>query len=267
MLPLATLLCALLAVSAGLLLGWRIAARPRLWPPVALAAVAFVALWLYAHYLTDWPCRFVPWRDWCFFERVPLVFSIFVILGICLRSLQDRRLLRVALATIAVLFAAHSVLDIGSPLIFRSALAALDSDAAGRGPVSQTTGWSCSAAAGATFLRLHAIPASERQVAELAGTSPLTGTDDLGLCRAIEILGEPRGLRPRLRAGLGQADLPTLRRPCLFGYRLSFTVWHTAVLVSSQGDRLEVEDPLLGRDTWTREDFLRKWVGTAVELE
>ena len=265
MLALSTLIVALLSVAGGFALGWRLGARRDVWKP-AVVLVAVIAAWFVTHAFTDLSYRLIPWREWVFFQRAALTFPILALVGLCLRNLK-RRLMRIVLTVIAIWFAAASILDIGSPLIFRGCLEALDGDRSTLKPVSQTSGWSCGAAATATFLRLHGVPTSEREVAILAGTSPTRGTDTRGDCRAISVLGAPYGLAPRLRMNLHAGDIDTLRTPCIVEWKLYSTVWHVAVITSVRGDAIEIEDPLLGHDTWTRQELLAKWIGTVIEAE
>lgn len=223
-----------------------------------------MALWLYAHLWSDLACRAVHWREYFLYERVSLVFAILLVLAVGLRNIE-RRLMRGLVLGIALLFAGHEVLGMGSPALFAGAVAALDPGDGSLAPVSQSTGWSCGAAATATLLRMNGVNAGEREVALLAASSPVLGTDDRGMCRAIEIIGAPEGLRSRMRMRLRADDLPQVSLPCLFGYKLYPTVWHMAVLVEIQGDKFVIEDPLLGRCVWTREEFLRKWTREVVD--
>ena len=260
-----TLIIALLAVAGGSALGWRLGARRDVWKPAAVL-VAIITAWFITHAFTDLSYRLIPWREWVFFQRAALTFPILALVGLCLRNLK-RRLLRIALTVIAIWFALASILDIASPLVFRGALDALDGDRSNLKPVSQTSGWSCGAAATATFLRLHGVPTSEREVAILAGTSPIRGTDTRGDCRAVDVLGAPYGIRPRLRIHLHAADIDTIRPPCILEWKLYPTLWHVAVITSIRGDAVDIEDPLLGHDTWTRQQLLDKWLGTVIEAE
>ena len=264
MLAASTLIVAIAATLGGLALGWRVGARRRTWLPVAVVVVAFIALWFATHQLSDLAYRLITWRDYVFFQRASLTFAVLVLAGLCLRNLK-LRLVRALFAFIALAFSVHSILDLGSPALFRAAVERLDADKSSLQPVSQSSGWSCGAASTATFLRLHGIPASEREVALLAGTSPIMGTDTIGDCRAIAILGAPYGLRPRMRTRLTATDVDTVRAPCVFEWRMCTGVWHVAVLAAIRGDTVEVEDPLYGHDIWTRQEFLDKWVGTVIE--
>lgn len=166
-----TLVVALASVGGGSCLGWRAGGNNRIWKAAGILTAAFLVLWFVAHFRTDWSYRVVPWREYVFYERGPLAFGVLFLVGICLRR-APRRLLRWLLGITGAIFGIHSVLAIGSPLIFRAAVQRLDADSSGSGPVAQSTGWSCGAAAAATFLRLHGVSASEREVAMLAGASP-----------------------------------------------------------------------------------------------
>jgi len=260
-----TLIAALVAVVGGWLLGWRLGARRRAWVPASFVAVAVIALWIVSEYVTDWSVVWAPWREYFYFERVPLVLAVFVLLAICRRNVE-RPLLRPLVVAVGLVFAVHSVLGISGHWVFSPLVGRLDASEDTLQPISQTSGWSCSAAAGATLLRLHGIHTSEREVARLAGTSPIEGTSRGGLCRAIDILGADKGLRPRLRVGLEPTQIDEIAVPCVFAYKLYTTVWHSAVLVETEGDTFQIEDPLMGSMTWTREEFLSKWIGEVTEI-
>jgi predicted double-glycine peptidase len=238
---------------------------PRTSNIAGLLCVAVIAAWIVTQWCTDLSYRLIPWHEYVFYQRAWLVLAICVLIAICYR--QSRRLVRLVLGTLVCCFIAYSVFDMGAPVLLRSCVERLDDDRQGAGPVSQTSGWSCGAAATATLLRLNGVPASERQVAELAGTSPIEGTDIRGAARAVEILGGAQGLVPHLRIGLPARDIAILRTPCTFEYKLYPTLWHVAVMMSIDGDIVDVEDPLLGRDKWTKEQLAEKWVGTTMEIE
>ena len=265
MLTLSTTLVALLATVGALALGWRLGAHRR-WPWIAAAALAFVALWFATHQWSDLAYRLITWLDYPFYQRASVSFAVLIFAAICLRHIR-LPLVRATLALVALGYAGHCFADLASPLVYRGAIAALDDDRTSLKPLSQSSGWSCGAASTATFLRLHGIPASEREVALLSGTSPIMGTDTIGDCRAIAILGAPYGLRPHMRTRLTAQDVDTISTPCVFEWRMGAGLWHVAVIAAIRPDAVEVDDPLYGHETWTRQELLDKWVGIVVEAE
>ena len=253
-----------LSVGGAVWVGGKISANQRVWKPTGLLATAFVLVWVVGHIFTDWSKHLLVWREYFLFDIAPFFFCALLILTIYVR-ICPKPTMRLGVATIGAVVGVYAILHMGSGLFFHGVIDGLDDDR-GLEPVLQTTGWSCGAAATATLLRLHGVPASERQVARLAFSSPLSGTDDRGMCRAIEILGASAGLETSLRGHVPCEDLEAMPLPCIVPYKLYTSVWHVAVLTCVEGDTVELEDPLMGQTRWTRADFVGKWTREVLQV-
>ena len=218
-----------------------------------LSCVAFILLWFYAEELSDLGLRLITWEDYVFFERIPLYFAILLLLFTCHQRLERR--VRLLVGIVIGLFGAYAVAEVGAPLPLGLYLNRLDDSSAGRPEVHQSTGWSCRAAALAWAMRLKGVPASERQMAELAVTAPLRGTKLRGMLRAAHKMG----LDAEAHRRASWEDLVAAPSPALAGWKLSLTVGHVVVVIGIEGEQVTVGDPLLGEVTWSRDEFLDRW--------
>ncbi len=121
----------------------------------------------------------------------------------------------------------------------------------------QETAWTCGPAALAAVCRHYRVPASEAEIARLAGTTR-QGTSMLGLQAAARAKGlTAEGMRTTL------GELPHVPRPCI----LFFHPGHFAVLTGVRdvaGKRslqLYLADPALGQRTITLEQLSPVWHG------
>ncbi len=131
------------------------------------------------------------------------------------------------------------------------------------GVVLQTTKFSCGAAASATLLTRLGISTSEREMAALSGTNPVTGTGEiavaLGLRRKLDGSGRQVAM---IRAGWN--DLRRLKRPAMANIRLSFLQDHWVVVLDTTADTVTIADPSTGIRTLPRKRFLAQWLGVLV---
>ncbi len=250
-------IAAVLLGSALIVVAWisgRWLSTPGRFAWTAGACVAAIALWFYGHELTALFLRIFPWDDLVFFDRVPLYVAIILLLSIC-RARIDRPTMRLLVLIVAALFGAYSVTEIAAPVWLPLFADELSAEAAGPPEVLQSTGWSCGAAALASAARVEGIPASERQMAELAVTAPLRGTSLRGMLRALHCVGLPA----TAFRGVTWEDLLAARKPAIVGWKLGATVGHSVVVLSIDGDQVIVADPLIGEIAYTREEFLASW--------
>lgn len=145
----------------------------------------------------------------------------------------------------------------------------------------QTTNKTCSAAAAATLLKLHGIPATEQEMAELCLTR--NGTNWLGVYRGlkrktagtawdVEVFNDSAEevcQRPRpaiLFVGLEHNRPHGSQLQTEFGWRPGMQ--HSVVLLRSYpGNLLEIAEPSeLGRDYWTTTDFKQLYRGQGLRL-
>jgi hypothetical protein len=148
----------------------------------------------------------------------------------------------------------------------------------------QTSPSTCSAAAAATLLRAHGIPATEQEMARLCLTTD-RGTTALGLYRGLTL--KTQGTIWKVQAISG--NLQTLREtdPILLSVRLDTRseidpryenqwgwtpgVPHTVVFFGFTkemrgDDRVEIGDPAVGREQWFVRDFQVLWHGEGLRL-
>jgi len=235
---------------------WMAERDRRLWTAAA-ACLLVIGAWFVTYQLTALSLRLIPWDDAIFFDRLPLYAAIVLLLSVCVRRLE-RRLMRVGVTTIVAVFALYAVAEIAAPIPLPLFADQLSAETGGPAEVTQSTGWSCGAAALAWAARLHGIPASERQMAELAVTAPLRGTSTRGMLRAMHRVGlDARAVKPA-----SWEDLAAAPKPALIGWELSTTVAHSALVLSFDGPAavVEVGDPLSGVMRYSREEFEARWM-------
>jgi hypothetical protein len=259
---------AVVATAIGLALliaAWRagpwLAADERRFWMAAIASIVLIGIWFAAWQATYVGYRLIPWDNALFFERLPLYTAIVLLLSISVRRL-DRRLLRVSVTTIGLIFSLYAVAEIAAPILLPAFTGQLSARTDGPAEVTQSTGWSCGAAALAWAVRLHGIQASERQMAKLAVTAPLRGTSTRGMLRALHRVGlEARAIKPA-----SWEDLAAAPKPALIGWQLSATVAHSAVVTEIDRGGVTVGDPLAGTVTYSREEFLERWIGDLIVI-
>jgi hypothetical protein len=132
------------------------------------------------------------------------------------------------------------------------------------GTIVQTTGWTCAPCAAAMLLHKRGIRASEGEMAYLSGTSWM-GTDLYATAYALEQKADGH----RLKASAARTDYETCDRlgdPFLATVQLPGVGGHAVLVEHMDTDRVELVDPLRGRQLWSREEFTSRWDGGAVFL-
>ncbi len=248
--------------TAGVwLLSRKLAARDSSLLAGAGGAVAVVGFWRFTMWQSQVGLRLVPWDDYVFFERFPILLGGLMLLMLCFHRVAGSR--RVLVSVLGVVFGIYSLIGAGAPLIGGRCASRLDATAAGTPEVIQSTSWSCGAAALAWALRLNGEQVSEAQVARLALTNPIYGTQQRGVLRAAHKLGwETVVIREHTWEQLVAAP-----KPLLASVRLCSTLYHEVVIIAADGERVTVGDPMLGEGDFTREEFLRKWRGDLIVLQ
>lgn len=243
--------------AAGAVLGF-VKKRTVTWVAAACLGVILIRVLLRYHPSLEYALvsydTYVPLRPWWVFPFA------FLILGIGLKQMTSRtgRVVVTAFAMCLLVLAGQ-----------RMVLTVLFDPEVCRGRVGkdsvcrQTTGFTCGAAAAATFLGQHGVEATEGEMAELCGTNALTGTDEFGVCRGLKRkLGESG---PEI--SLLKADWDGLRKgpyPAMATIRYSFLVDHWVVVLGVEGERVAVGDPLRGKRLVTKDEFLGEWRGVLV---
>ncbi len=251
-----------------LIAAWRVgpwlSASDRRFAVAVIACLLVMGAWFAGFELTYVALRLIPWDDAIFFDRLPLYVAIVLLLGLCIQRLE-RRTMRLLVGVIVAIFSLYAAAEIAAPIPL--ALFAQQLSARTDGPAEeiQSTGWSCGAAALAWAVRLHGIPASERQMAELAVTAPLRGTSTRGMLRGLHRVGlGAHAIKPG-----SWEDVLAAPKPALVGWKLSATVGHSVVVLSidEQRDTVRIGDPLAGETEYTREEFLEGWMGDLIVIE
>ncbi len=256
---------ALLLFAAAYAAGVRLARRPGRVPSVvAVVGTACVVLRAVLRWHPDLDYALLPFdcyavvRPWWAF---PFMFAV---LGVGTARMSTR----FARGGLAV-FSAILFLYAASRLV---ATAALDpADFRGvpgpDGNCGQTTDYSCGAAAAATMLARRGVPADEREMVFLCGTTALTGTDEFGVCRGLRTKLAGRGGR----VGVVRAGWEDLRRrplPAMAILTHTFFVDHWVVVLEADDRGVLVGDPLITRPyRMEKPAFLRRWRGVLVVVE
>jgi len=253
--PLAIVALALViaAVPSALMLGRRLARADRALTIAAVVCVGFIGLWFYAEEYSDLGLRVVRWDDFVYLERIPLYFAILMLIGLCLPRLGQST--RRGVGVVTVLFSLYAVAEVGAPAALPLYAGQLSADTTGPDEVTQSTGWSCGAAALAWAARLKGVPASERQMAGLAVIAPLRGAKLRGLVRALHSVGLAAEAKRRAR----WEELLAAPKPALVGWKLSATVGHVVVVIEASASSVTVGDPLLGQMDYSGHEFLQSW--------
>lgn len=129
----------------------------------------------------------------------------------------------------------------------------------------QQTDFTCGPAAAVTALRRFGVTADEGAMAMAALTTPFTGTSPEALGRMLRRGFWDRGIEVDVRHFDVVDDLdPTGVTLVVVRYGFMLDHWVCVLGVSAKG--VEVGDPNVGRETWTREEFERRWrrVGVTV---
>lgn len=130
----------------------------------------------------------------------------------------------------------------------------------------QQTDFTCGPAAAVTALRRFGVTADEGQLAMAALTTPFTGTSPEAMGRMLRRGYADRGIEVDVRHFEDIEDLdPTGVTLVVVRYGFMLDHWVCVLGVSAQG--VEVGDPNVGRETWTRKDFEERWrkVGVTVQ--
>lgn len=127
----------------------------------------------------------------------------------------------------------------------------------------QTSGYSCAAASLANVARALGVPATERQMARLAGTT-CAGTSAGQILHALRQVG--------LRGTKLTLTLDELRRrpqPCilLVEYADYGPDSHAVAFLPSTNAALRIVDPLVGPQDWSADRLRRVWIGHAIACE
>ena len=123
---------------------------------------------------------------------------------------------------------------------------------------SLSTEYTCGPAAAVTALRTLGLPAEEGEIAILAHTSSLTGTEPDILAKVLQERYRPNGLLTEYRAF---KDLEELKSAGLTVAILKFNALqdHCVTIFGVQSNGIDIADPLTGLNIVPRREFENKW--------
>ena len=120
----------------------------------------------------------------------------------------------------------------------------------------QTQEFTCGAAAAATLLTRIGIRTDEREMEQLCGATPVTGTDEIAVCRALRTRLAGTEFRVTLeRPGLDR--LARHLRPVLARMKSDLLRDHWVVLLAMNDRTAVLGGPAPGQDSGPRERILR----------
>lgn len=262
-----SLAVALLAV-AGFLLGRWFSRLPKLY----WLAGYFIPLLLIALYglANQYPqLMFTPPISWMMMGRNKFAiigFLVTIVFSTPLSRLSRKRDRQVIVFLVVVLVLSMSVCPFLAPAFNRGYLAQLKTRVDGDGICLQSNDYNCGPAAAVTALRKLGLPAEEGQIAILAHTSFLIGTDPDVLARTLQKHYGKDGLVAEFRAFKNIGELKDAGLT-LVVVKFSFLVDHFLTVLEVGEGKIVVGDPLYGLKTLSTDEFRREWLYEGVVLK
>ena len=134
------------------------------------------------------------------------------------------------------------------------------------GVCMQTQDFTCGAAAAATLLTQIGIRTNEKEMEQLCDATPVTGTDEITVCRALRTRLAGTGYRVTLeRPGLDR--LARYLRPVLARIRSDLLCDHWVVLLAMNDRTAVLADPLMGKVEVPVDEFCADWRGIIVAVD
>jgi hypothetical protein len=188
-----------------------------------------------------------------------------MLLSAPLTRLPQRRNRVVVCLLIAVL-TAMSVVPFLAPAFNRSHLAGLKTRLDGDGVCRQSNEYTCAPAAAVTALRKLGLPAEEGEIAILAHTSSLTGTEPDVLAEVLQKHYRTNGLAVEYRAFRNLDELSNAC-PTVAIMRFNTLQDHCVAILGLQTNGVLVADPLTGLGVVPAEEFESKWLFAGIVLK
>jgi predicted double-glycine peptidase len=173
---------------------------------------------------------------------------------------------RIVVCVLILVLTAMSVLPFLAPAFNRSYLAGLKTRLDSDGVCRQSNDYTCGPAAAVTALRKLGLPAQEGEIAILAHTSSLTGTEPDVLAKELQKRYGADGLVAEYRAF---KDLDELSRAGLSVAVMKFNALqdHCVAVLGIETNRVIVADPLTGLSLMPTEEFESKWLYVGIVLK
>lgn len=256
---------AAVAVMAFLLGRW-LSRRPGRWWLIGYFIPLGLVL-LYCLAMFEPRLALVPPLSWLMVGRSRFVwFNFIAVLLVCapLAKVPQKRT-RIALFALMIVLTSASILPFLAPAFNRSYLAGLKTRIDPDGICRQSNDYTCCPAAAVTVLRKLGLPAEEGELAILAHTSSLTGTEPDVLAKVLQRRYGRDGLVAEYRAFKNVAEL---KGAGLLVAVLKFNALqdHCVAVLGLERNRVSVGDPLIGLTSMSVEEFESKWLFVGVVM-
>lgn len=223
---------------------------------------------LYCLAMLDPRLAVVPPISWMMVGRIRFVCFNFVatmVLAAPLAKLPQKRN-RIVVCVFIVVLTSVSILPFLAPAFNRSYLASLKTRLDADGICRQSNDYTCAPAAAVTALRRLGLPAEEGEIAILAHTSSLTGTEPDVLAKELQRRYGADGLVAEYRAF---KDIADLKRAGLTVAVIKFNTLldHCVAVLGVEDNRVAVGDPLNGLSLVSTEEFERQWLFAGIVLK
>jgi predicted double-glycine peptidase len=210
----------------------------------------------------------VPPLSWMLIGRSRFVgfnFITTIVLSAPLARLPQKRNRIVVCLLIAVLTSV-SIVPFLAPAFNRNYLASLNTRVDPDGVCRQSNEYTCGPAAAVTGLRKLGFPAEEGEIAILAHTSSLTGTEPDVLAKVLQKRYGADGLMAEYRAF---KDIEELKKAGITIAILKFNALqdHCITVFGVQTNGVSVADPLSGLNIVPKEEFEEKWQFVGIVLK
>jgi len=177
-----------------------------------------------------------------------------------LKTRRTRILIHVFLSQSLIIY---TLLPFLLPAMMAGYYSQLDSVFLPGGICLQSTGHTCGPAAAVTALKQMGIASREGELARMAATSPITGTQTDLLCRSLNrFLVDTRRIAEFKRfRSMPELSAYPFALVCI---RLNLWTDHIVTVMNVSDSGITIADPLKGRVFLTRKRFERQWNQTAI---
>jgi hypothetical protein len=253
--------------AAAFLLGrWCSGLPKRYWMigyflPLSLLLLYFLAMF-------DPRIALTPPISWMLMGRARFAsfnFVAVVMLAVPLFRLPNKRS-RLVVSVLVVVLTLLSALPFVAPAFNRSHLAGLKTRIDADGVCHQSNDYTCGPAAAVTALRKLGFTAEEGELAILAHTSSIAGTEPDVLAAELRKRYGPEGLVAEYRSF---RDVEELRKAGLTVAVVKFNALqdHCVAVLGVETNHVIVGDPLTGMSLITTKEFENKWLFCGIALK
>ena len=164
-----------------------------------------------------------------------------------------------------VLVVSHSVLPFMLPAVIRGRLSRLQTRIDADGVCLQGTSYNCGPAAAVTALRKLGLSAEEGEIAILAHTTSISGTQPDSLCLALRKRYSEAGLACDYRRFTSVAELRNVGVVVAL-VKFGFLVDHYVAVLDMTDEQITIGDPFVGLRVLSYEEFQDMWRKSGIVL-